>query len=188
MSIMKPFRLAWVQWLWVLSALVLLLGGVFIINEPDYRLAFLASRLGLIMLFAGLSNLVVYFRKNNEIHGSRWLLAEGLSTSLLALFPIFNEMVDTSIIPFFFGVWELFSGILEVVDAKELEEENIKIWYCFFAVGCAELLSGTAAMIEGVDHAVGINHVIAIIMFVQSCGFLFKIIAYSHLNINEVEK
>ena len=187
MSIMKPFRLAWVQWLWAFSALVLFLGGVFIINEPDYRLAFLASRLGLIMLFTGLSNLVVYFRKTNEIHGSRWLLTEGLSTSLLSLFPIFNEMVDPSIIPFFFGVWELFSGILEVVDAKELEEENIKMWYYFFAVGCAELLSGTAAMIEGVDHAVGINHVIAIIMFVQSCGFLFKIFSYPHLNTSEVE-
>ncbi len=188
MSIRRTFSLTWVQCVWALSALVLSFGGVLIINEPDYRLALFASRLGLIMLFAGLTNLVVYFRKNDEIHGSRWLLTEGLCTLLLSLFPIFNEMVDVSIIPFFFGVWELFSGILEVVDAKELEEENIKAWYWFFAVGCAELLSGTAAMIEGVDHAVGINHVIAIIMFVQSCGFLFKILAYPHLNMSEVEK
>lgn len=180
MSIMKPSGLTWVRWLWILTALVLFFCGAYVINEPDYRLAFLASRLGAVMLFSGFGNLVVYFRKSDEIHGSRWLLAEGLSTSLLSLFPIFNEMVDPSIIPFFFGVWELFSGILEVVDAKELQEENVKMWYCFFAVGCAELLSGTAAMIEGVDHAVGINHVIAIIMLVQGCGFLFKVISIGY--------
>ena len=44
------------------------------------------------MLFAGCTNLLVYIFNKKEIHGSRWLLADGLTTALLSVFPLFNKI------------------------------------------------------------------------------------------------
>ena len=160
---------------------MLFLASLHVINVPDAKLLSVANHLGLAMLFAGCANLFVYFKTRNKIHGSHWLLADGMSTALLSIFPLFNKMILPVVIPFFFGIWELFSGILKFIEATELQEEEVIGWQVFLAIGMLELISGVASMIKPIDDFVGMNHVIAIIIFVQSTGYLFKILIYHRL-------
>ncbi len=90
-------------------------------------------------------------------------------------------MIQPAIIPFFFGVWELFSGILKVIDSSELKEEKIAGWKWFRNIGSIEILSGVAALLKPIDDFMGMHVVVAIIFFVQSCGFLFKILIYPQI-------
>ena len=175
------FNFSWVQLLWATAGISLFTASLIVVNVPDGGLVPVAYKLGLAMLIAGVTNLAVYVIKGKQLHGSGWLLADGMCTACLSMFPLFNQMIIPAIIPFFFGVWELFSGILKVIEAKELREEKISGWRWFLTIGSIELLSGVLSLFKPVDELVGINHVIAIILLVQSSGFLFKIAAYPHL-------
>ena len=174
-------KLNWAQILWIVAAIVLLEAGLHVINIPDGKLLPIVEHLGLSMLFAGCVNILVYFKQKKEIHGSHWLLADGMSTGLLSVFLLFNEMIMPAVIPFFFGIWELFSGVLKFIDALELKDEGVTGWHWFEALGTFELVSGVFSMLKPIDEAVGVNHVIAIIFFVQCAGFIFKVFIYHHL-------
>ena len=94
--------ITWVQICWALAGLGLFAAGIHVVNVPDARLVSVAGHLGLAMLFAGVINLVVYYMKKDDIHGSHWLLADGMSTTFLSIFPLFNTMILPVVIPFFF--------------------------------------------------------------------------------------
>lgn len=171
----------WVQWLYMVAGIVLFLASIHVINVPDAHLVSVANHLGIAMLFAGCTNLLVYYKEHKKIHGSHWILADGLSTTCLSLFPLLNQMILPAVIPFFFGIWELFSGILKFIESTELQEEHISGWQQFLIIGTFELVSGIMSMIKPIADFVGMNHVIAIIFLVQSIGFVFKIFIYPHL-------
>ena len=175
----NPFT--WVQICWAAAGLALLAAALHVFNVPDNRLVTVAEHLGFAMLFAGCINLVVYYFQKDKIHGSHWLLADGMTSVLLSVFPLLNQMILPAVIPFFFGIWELFSGIIKFVEATELHEEKIRCWRWFLLIGLIELLSGIGSMLEPVDEYVGMNHVIAIILLVQSFGYIFKMLIYHNL-------
>ena len=172
---------SWTRILWTFSGIVLLFSALHVVNVPDDKLLTVAPHLGMAMCFTGAVNLVVYCFKHKKIHGCHWLLADGLSVMCLSFFPMFNTVIPPNVIPFFFGIWELASGVLKFTESTELYEENIKGWQWFAAVGLIELISGVASMVKPIDEFVGMNHVIAIIFLVQSIGYIFKIIMYPHL-------
>lgn len=174
-------KLSLIQILWTTAGLFLFGGSLLALRSHSANLIDIAVILGFIMMIAGLFNVIIYCHKGKQIHGSHWLLADGLTTMLLSLFPLFNQMILPVMIPFFFGVWELFSGVLKVIDSRELKKERIKCWQGFSIIGFIELLSGAASMVKPVDDLVGINIVVAIILFVQGCGFLLKAFMYSDL-------
>lgn len=176
----KP-NISFTQILWTTAGLILFGGGLLALSSHSNNLIDIAEILGLIMMIAGLFNVIIYSHKGKQIHGSHWLFADGLATMLLSLFPLFNQMILPVMIPFFFGVWELFSGVLKVIDSRELKKERIKCWQGFSVIGLIELLSGAASMVKPVDDLVGTNIVVAIILFVQGCGFVLKAFMYSDL-------
>ena len=155
--------------------------AVFVLNKPDSVLETISWELGLCMLFSGIINIFIYIKNRWYIHGARWLLADGMITVLLSIFPIVHDAVLPQVIPVFFGIWELSLGVMKFIEAIELNDEKIKGWFWFIIIGTFEMVSGVVSLIEPVDHAIGHNHVIAVIFFVQSIGFIFKILMYNRL-------
>ena len=181
-------KFTWVQSLWAAAGLILLGSAVLTLVKWQSELVDISISLGIAMLIAGEINVFIYHKKQETIHGSHWLLAEGMSTALLSLFLLLNQMIYSALIPFFFGMWELFSGILKVIDAKELRREKTWGWYWFSGVGAVEIISGIAALLKPVDDFVGMHGVVAIVLVIQSCGYLFKILIYPHLIIENKDK
>lgn len=182
MKLYHRLNLKVVQILWLLCCFSLLFAGFFVINKPDSLLYNISWELGACMMFSGLINIYIYSKNKWYIHGARWLLADGLITVLLSAFPIIHDAVLPQVIPVFFGIWELTLGVLKFIEAIELKDEKIKGWLWFTVIGGFEMISGVLSLIEPLDHAVGHNHVIAVIFFVQSIGFVFKIFMYSRLS------
>ena len=176
----KEHKFSWVQACWLAAAVILFAAAVFALVTHD-NITLAARTLGTAMFIAGSLNLFVCIRKSHEIHGSRWLIADGICTLLLAIFPLFNQLSMPVLIPFFFGIWELFSGVLKVMDGVELKEEHYHPWKVISFIGWAELISGTASLIKPLDDLVGINKVIAVIFLVQCTGFAVKAFMYKYL-------
>ena len=100
---------------------------------------------------------------------------------MLSLFLLFNQMIIPTMIPFFFGVWELFSGILKFIDSRELKREGVHGWVIFFVISIIELVSGVAALLRPIEEFFGMNYIIGIILLVQCSGFVFKTVLYPKL-------
>jgi uncharacterized membrane protein HdeD (DUF308 family) len=175
-------HIAMVQVCWMIGAVCLLGGGLLALSSHNHKtLVDIATPLGIIMMFSGAVNVAIYGYKGKDIHGSHWLLADGMTAMLLAIYPLFNKMILPTTIPFFFGVWELFSGILKVIDSHELKEEKVRCWQGFYFLGFVELVSGAASMVKPIDEAMGYNVVVAVILFIQCAGFVLKSIMYHDL-------
>lgn len=181
MRIYHRLKLKTVQVLWMFASLILMFACFFVINKPDSVLYTISWELGLCMLATGLINIFIYMKNKWYIHGARWLLADGLITVLLSFFPIVHDVVLPQVIPVFFGIWELTLGVMKFIEAIELYDEHIGGWYWFSGIGVFEMISGVFSLIEPVDHAIGHNHVIAMIFLVQGIGFIFKIFMYRRL-------
>lgn len=181
MRILNKLKMKNVQILWLFSCFVLLFAGAFVINKPDSVLYNISWELGLCMLISGLVNIFIYIKNKRRLHGARWLLADGLITVLISIFPIIHDAVLPQVIPVFFGIWELTLGVMKFIESVELYDEKISGWYLFTILGIFEMISGVISLIEPIEHAIGHNHVIAIIFFVQSLGFIFKIFMYNRM-------
>lgn len=177
----KKQRVPWIRVCWGLAGIALFMASLLTFIRGRYGLVEIAVPLGFSMLLAGAINILIYCKGGGGIHGSRWLLADGMSTALLSLFLLFNKMILPAMIPFFFGVWELFSGILKVMDSIELKQDRIRGWNWFIGIGLIEIISGIASLLKPVEEFVGMHAVVAIILAIQSCGFLFKILIYPRL-------
>ncbi|MDD6189802.1 MAG: DUF308 domain-containing protein [Clostridiales bacterium] len=170
---------------WLLITLALLACSVLSFLADGHDLSPISVYLGAAMLFAGLMNLLIYEKNKHRIHGAHWLLADGMSTALLSLFLLFNDMTTPAMIPFFFGMWELFSGVLKVNDAWDLKDLDIFGWHWFLGTGIFELVSGVIALIKPIDDLIGANVVVAVILFVQCCSYIFKILIFPRIQKHE---
>ena len=174
-------KIGFAQIIWSIAGVMLFLASYLAFITPDNELLNIAWELGLAMSLAGFANILVYIKEHNRIHGVEWLLADGMSTVALSFFPLFNKMIISAVIPFFFGVWELFSGVLKVIDSKGLREEKIIGWHGFLAIGLIEFISGGLSMIKPLEETVGMNHVIAVVIFIQGVGYISKTILYPQI-------
>lgn len=174
-------RITWIQLYWLMALFILVGSGFLALAHPGEQLMSVASYLGLAMLLTGCINLYIYHKQRNLLHGSHWLLADGMSTTLLSLFPLFNQMIQPAMLPLFFGVWELFSGIIKAIDARELKDEQVDGWQWFRNIGRIEILSGVSSLLKPIDELMGIHVIVAIILFIQGLGFLFKILIYQKI-------
>ncbi len=178
---MKKHRIHIVSLLWFIIGLILFGAGLYAYLSKNSDIIRFSRILGIAMLLAGGTNFAVCHTHRHIIHGVRWLEADGLATVLLSLFPLFNNMIFPAVIPFFFGVWELFSGVIKLSDTAELKHDGMRCWTGFAFISIIELASGTMSLLKPIDIAVGFNHVIGIIFFVQSLGFMLKAVMYKEL-------
>jgi len=167
---------------WGASLLIFVGAAIIALFHPGEELFSAFGYLGVAMIMVSGINLYVYIKECRILKGAHWILADGLCTFLLSLFPIFRQMVQPELIPFFFGMWELFSGVLKAVESIELRGWKLREWKGFFYVGAIEILSGVASLLEPVDDFMGIHRVVAMIFIVQCFGFVFKILVYSKIN------
>ena len=177
----KKIKFYWVQWLWMFAGLLMLFGGVLTALDGHKDLVAIAFPLGIIMLLAGIVNVFIYSRQKQIIHGSILLLADGMTTALLSVFLLFNQMIEAETIPFFLGIWELFCGVLKLIESKELHNKKYRGWHRFAIVGFIEIASGITSLLKPVDEYLGMHFVVAAILIVQSLGYLFKILIYPQL-------
>jgi len=88
------------QILWTAARLLLFGGGVLAIRSHSNNLVDIARILKAVMMCSGFVSIIIYGLKGKEIHSSHWLFADGLTTMLLSLFPLFNQVILPVMIPF----------------------------------------------------------------------------------------
>lgn len=162
------------QIVWLLSGLLLGAASVLSFASSGEKLKQIAPWLGSAMLIMGIGNILLYFYCLEKTPGAKWLLADSITAALLSIFPLFNQITSAAAIPFFFCVWDLFSGILRVMEATEQKEAGEQGWHWFCAVGILEILAGCVAFIKPVEETLTMHVTVGLVLLIQAVAFLHK--------------
>ncbi|WP_195983692.1 DUF308 domain-containing protein [Clostridium sp. D33t1_170424_F3] len=159
--------------LWLISGIVLIFAGVLAIIAPTSIILSLTIVFGLAMLITGLAEIGIYVFARSAMYGVGWLLANGILTALLGLFVMCNQVVTETIIPYIFGLWVVFSGVLRLVDGLDLKKFGVKGWFWMALVGAACILLGFISFIRPVIAINIIGVMMGVIFLLQGAAALF---------------
>ncbi|MGN1026102.1 MAG: DUF308 domain-containing protein [Faecousia sp.] len=155
----------------------ILLGAAAILSfaSSGEKLLRIAPWLGSSMLITGIINVILYFTCMKETPGAKWLLADSITAALLSIFPLFNQMTPAVAIPFFFCVWDLFSGILRLMESTAQKAAGERGWHWFCIVGIIiEILAGCIGFIKPIEEALTMHVTVGLVLMIQSVAFFHK--------------
>ena len=89
------------------------------------RLLSVCLMLGIFMLAAGITEIVVFAGMSGVLIGSGWLPRDGVLTVIMSLFLLFNQWFTLLSLPFIFTVWLMFSDLSRFVSAFDLHAPGV---------------------------------------------------------------
>ena len=143
--------------LWIAAGVLLILAGISCVANPGSALNGLTFLLGLVVLIAGIVDLVIFAAGRNLMFGAGWFLLDGIFTVLMAVFIFGNRLFTALTLPFILGMWLLFSGISKFVNSFDLRRMGVSGWGWFTALGIVLTLAGFSAFADPVSGAAAIG-------------------------------
>lgn len=132
----------------------------------------LAFLLGVMMLLQGTSLFTSFLiiKKTRKI-GPSWLLGDGITTIILALPVLFNMLTADVVVPVFFGLWILSSGIFRIVSGINEKWLGDFKWLIFF--GSISSLVGAYLLINQSVFDIPIILLLSLVFLLQGINMLY---------------
>ncbi len=153
--------------LWIIAGILLIAVGVACIAHPGATLGGLSILLGLVMLFSGIVDIVIFATAHNIMYGSGWFLLDGILTVLLSILILCNHMFTALTLPFILGMWLLFSGINRFVTSFDLQRLGVRGWGWFTGLGILLTLAGFLSFVDPLVGAIALTWMIGILLILQ---------------------
>ena len=131
---MRVFKIA--------AGVILVITGIFCFAAPGATFVSIAFILGSAMLLSGISGVTSYIAIGSKREVPYLLLAEGITSILLGILVLANQIVAEAAIPVFFGLWVMFSGVLRVADGISRMKYGLRQWSWLVALGALGTITG----------------------------------------------
>ena len=156
----------------ILSGVVLMVAGVFALANPGEAFYTIAFVMGLAMVLAGISAILLYLqmRKTKRIYSLTF--SEGLVTLILGLLVLANQLTADAMVPVFFGTWIIVAGVLRITTALELMRPGKNIYKLFLVQGIISILVGIYAFFNTVLGGLLIVTFVGLLFMVQGVNVL----------------
>ena len=126
--------------------------------------------LGLLMLIAGIVEIVIFAGTSRFILGSGWLLLDGVLTVVMSLFLLFYHWFTMMSLPILFTVWLLFSGVSRFVSAFDLKALGMRGWGWILALGIVLLVFGVVCMMDPWVSVVAVGVTVGLVFILEGIG------------------
>jgi len=149
--------------------------GVSIMSIAHRSVSFLnlAFILGLAMVVVGVVSILVYFFAPGKQIGFGWFFVEGLTTLVLGSLVLANKLPIDLMVPIFFGMWLMFSGILRMVASVHLALEKHNSWLFTLGAGCISAGFGIYAFFnQVVANVMPLMILVGIIFLIQGINLV----------------
>lgn len=160
--------------LWVLAGAVLIVAGVVCLIHPGIALSSASLLLGIVMLFSGIVDIIIFATGHAWMVGAGWFLVDGILTVLLSLFIFGNQWFTTLTLPFIMGMWLLFSGISKFVNSFDLQRLDVRGWGWFTALGILMAAAGFFSFWDPFIGTMAMAAVIGMILILQGIASILK--------------
>jgi len=156
----------------IIIGVLLVFTSVWCLAHPGATYLSLAFLLGAVMFLHGVTALFGYLMiRRLHKKGQGWLLADGIFTTMLSLVVLFNQIVADAVVPVFFGLWLLHSGVARIVST--LNERGIKEGFWLFFIGIISMVAGLYPLVDAILFDLSLMMMIGIIFLVQGVNMLY---------------
>jgi len=158
------------KWLLLLSGIGILALGITTIARPHAGLITLAIFFGVVLLFAGISEIAAYSSRD-KANRSGGMLASGILSVLFGIWIMFGRgmAVVATIIPFIFAIWVMASGITRIADSLSPKDGGKRsVWQLVLAI--ISTMFGFVLMFNPVMSAVVVSIITSIMLIAFGIG------------------
>lgn len=128
----------------IVTGVILALTGVWCFANPGTTFLALAFVLGIVMIICGISEGFTYvsMKKKGIVH--MWVLEEAVLSVLLGITVLANQLATDAMVPVFFGLWVIFSGVVRIIGGIALKGQvTHKGWLWTLILGVMGIIIGT---------------------------------------------
>lgn len=165
--------------LWIVAGALLIIAGIICLCNPGTALVSMCLFMGILMLFSGIVDIVIFAKGNQQIAGAGWFLADGILSFILGLMLLFNQTFALVTLPFIFGMWLLFSGINSFANSFELKRLGIRGWGWFTALGVILIVIGFFSFFDPVADLFALSVLVGILLIAQGFSIIVRA-CFSH--------
>lgn len=176
----------------LISSIILLIVGIFLIKEGNLFFESISKIIGIIFVVIGLFPIIDYFknRTNSLLMGIG--LISGIFSIVFGLLFLLNDNILQTIIPVFIGVWMIINGINKTQLSFELKEENEKSWLITFIYSFIVIIVGAYLIINPISGSEFLTDTIGFIICIYAvldiidCILIW--IKYKKVNTKTIDK
>lgn len=154
----------------IITGALLIAAGIYCLCNQDVAAMSAGIVLGLLMLIAGIVEIVIFAGTSRFILGSGWLLLDGVLTVVMSLFLLFNQWFTLMSLPILFTVWLLFSGVSRFVSAFDLKALGMRGWGWILALGIVLLVFGIVCMMDPWVSVVAVGVTVGLVLILEGIG------------------
>ena len=154
----------------IIIGVLLIAAGIYCLCNQDVAAMSAGIVLGLLMLIAGIVEIVIFAGTSRFILGSGWLLLDGVLTVVMSLFLLFNQWFTMMSLPILFTVWLLFSGVSRFVSAFDLKALGMRGWGWILALGIVLLVFGVICMMDPWVSVVAVGVTVGLVFILEGIG------------------
>ena len=154
----------------IIIGALLIVAGIYCLCNQDVAAMSAGIILGLLMLVAGIVEIVIFAGTSRFILGSGWLLLDGVLTVVMSLFLLFNQWFTMMSLPILFTVWLLFSGVSRFVSAFDLKALGMRGWGWILALGIVLLVFGIICMMDPWVSVVAVGVTVGLVFILEGIG------------------
>lgn len=144
----------------VLSGLVLTITGISCLARQGVAFSAVAFVLGMAMLLHGILSIVSCLTEKKRGGVSGYVLADGTGSVLLSAVVLGNLLVTEPVVPVFFGMWLLFSGVMHSLQTLSIRNSGEPFWGLGLCFGILSVITGMTCFI----HAVVANMAVVLLV------------------------
>lgn len=159
------------SWVALLSGVLSIIAGLYILAYPAASLASFAVFFTLIFLVQGISEIIQYFSDEKK---NGWNLANGILTTILAFAILSSSFLEkVALIPYLIAFWALFNGITKIFVGLELKKVEKKVGNGLIWMGVFGILAGLIMMGHPIMTALVVTYGIGFIFIYQGIVAIF---------------
>lgn len=163
----------------IAAGVILILTGVFCFATPGAMFASVAFLLGCAMLLSGIIGILAYIWMGKNKETSIILMAEGLTSVILGVLVLANQLQADAAIPVFFGLWVMFSGVIRAAEAYTHRDSGRMTLIWLSVLGVLGIAAGLYAFFNTVVFALPVVVLTGIMFIVQGVNVLLVGVNFS---------
>ena len=161
------------------AGLLLFFAGIYFLVRPGVSFLSIAMLLGLIMIFSGIVSIVEYFADKETNPNASMELIIGILTLIFGILVVLNQGLTDLVLPYLFGAWLLFAGIMRSISSVTNREFIGSVWGVFLLIGILCIVAGFICLYHPLMTAFTMGSLLGIVFIFQ--GINSAILAFANL-------
>ena len=126
----------------MLMGILFILSGLLMIVNEGITFISVAFILGIILMVAGLAEVISFKSYRGDVENTTWILVDGTTTFILGFMIIMNKLASDATVPLVLGLWVMITGIRNLVRTLENREAKDMYYYGHAIIGALGVLMG----------------------------------------------